>query len=91
VDAADISAGALAVAKKNIARYEMGRRVRPIRSDLLAKLKKYDLIVSNPPYVTARSMKKLPRNTVMSQPSHWRRAMTAWISCAASLRKRGGT
>jgi len=60
VDAADISAGALAVAKKNIARYELGGRVRPVRSDLFAKLKKYDLIVSNPPYVTARSMKKLP-------------------------------
>ncbi len=61
VDAADISTGALAVAKKNIGRYKLNRRVRPVRSDLFEKLKKYDLIVANPPYVTAKSMKKLPR------------------------------
>jgi ribosomal protein L3 glutamine methyltransferase len=61
VDASDISADALAVAKKNIRRYKLTGRVRTFRSDLFGKLKKYDLIVSNPPYVTASSMKKLPR------------------------------
>jgi len=61
VDAADISSDALAVARKNIGRYKLKRRVNPIRSNLFEKLKKYDLIVSNPPYVTARSMKKLPK------------------------------
>jgi len=60
VDASDISADALAVAK-NIRRYKLTGRVRTFRSDLFGKLKKYDLIVSNPPYVTASSMKKLPR------------------------------
>ena len=61
VDAADISASALAVARKNIARYGLGKRVKPLRSDLFSKLEKYDLIVSNPPYVTADAMKKLPK------------------------------
>jgi len=61
VDASDVSAAALAVAKKNISRYELGGRVKAVRSNLFEKLKKYDLIVSNPPYVTANSMKKLPK------------------------------
>ena len=61
VDASDVSTGALAVAKKNIDQYELTKRVKPIRSNLFDKLGKYDLIVSNPPYVTAKSMKKLPK------------------------------
>ena len=62
VDAADLSGAALAVARKNVNRYEMKKRIRVVKSDLFASLKdKYDLIVSNPPYVTARSMRKLPR------------------------------
>jgi ribosomal protein L3 glutamine methyltransferase len=62
VDAADLSAPALKVAVKNIKNYELGKRVRAVRSDLFKNLKgrKYDLIVSNPPYVTSASMKKLP-------------------------------
>jgi ribosomal protein L3 glutamine methyltransferase len=60
IDAADLSANALAVAKRNIRRYALGKRVRTVRADLFGKLKTYDLILSNPPYVTARSMKKLP-------------------------------
>jgi ribosomal protein L3 glutamine methyltransferase len=62
VDAADLSPSALKVAKINIKRHEVGSRVRAIRSDLFKSLSgKYDLIVSNPPYVTANSMRKLPR------------------------------
>lgn len=61
VDASDVSTSALAVAKRNIGQYELSKRVTPVRSNLFEKLKKYDLIVSNPPYVTARSMKKLPK------------------------------
>jgi ribosomal protein L3 glutamine methyltransferase len=62
VDAADLSASALQVAKININRYELGKRVRAIRSDLFNSIDgKYDLIVCNPPYVTARSMEKLPK------------------------------
>ncbi|MFY9315444.1 MAG: 50S ribosomal protein L3 N(5)-glutamine methyltransferase [Burkholderiales bacterium] len=62
IDATDLSASALQVTNINIRKYELQRRVRAIRSDLFSSLKgKYDLIVSNPPYVTARSMKKLPK------------------------------
>ena len=62
VDAADLSAEALAVAKRNVADYGLEERVRLVKSDLFAALKsrKYDLIVSNPPYVKAASMAKLP-------------------------------
>lgn len=63
VDAADLSPSALRVTRINIKNYKLGRRVRAIRSDLFESIpkQKYDLIVSNPPYVTARSMHKLPR------------------------------
>ena len=62
VDAADLSAAALAVARRNVARYRLGRRIRLVRSDLFAELgaRRYDLIVSNPPYVKAASMSALP-------------------------------
>jgi ribosomal protein L3 glutamine methyltransferase len=62
VDAVDLSAGALAVARKNAKRYRLERRVRILRSDLFSALggRTYDLILSNPPYVTAASMRKLP-------------------------------
>jgi ribosomal protein L3 glutamine methyltransferase len=61
VEAADLSASALKVARVNIDRYRLAKRVRPVRSDLFDSVKgKYDLIVSNPPYVTARAMRRLP-------------------------------
>ncbi len=62
VDAADISGPALEVARRNVKRYEMQNRIRLMKSDLFEALgsRKYDLIVCNPPYVTTRSMKKLP-------------------------------
>lgn len=63
VDASDISTGALAVTRRNIAVYRLGRRVRPIRSDLFVDLgeTRYDLILCNPPYVPAVEMRRLPR------------------------------
>lgn len=62
VDAVDVSPAALAVARRNVADYELRRRVRLVRSDLYDKLgdARYDLIVANPPYVDARSMARLP-------------------------------
>jgi len=62
VDAADLSAPALEVAKRNVAQYQLEGRVRLVKSDLFSALagRTYDLIVSNPPYVKAASMKKLP-------------------------------
>lgn len=63
IDAADISPAALAVARINVRRYRLGKRIRLVRSDLFSTLqgKRYDLIVSNPPYVTAAAMRRLPR------------------------------
>lgn len=62
VDASDISAAALAVARRNVERYDLEEKVRLIRSDLFAGLpeKRYDLILSNPPYVTSAAMRRLP-------------------------------
>ncbi|MES3023573.1 MAG: 50S ribosomal protein L3 N(5)-glutamine methyltransferase [Pseudomonadota bacterium] len=62
VDAVDISSDALAVAERNIREYKLEGRVNPIASDLYQNVpfKKYDLIVSNPPYVNSDSMGKLP-------------------------------
>ncbi len=62
VDAVDISTDALAVAERNIRDYKLEGRVNPIESDLYENVpfKKYDLIVTNPPYVNASSMAKLP-------------------------------
>src|SRR6185369_2016745 len=62
VDASDISNDALAVTAINIARHGVQARVRPIRSDVFAALagERYDVIVSNPPYVGDAEMATLP-------------------------------
>lgn len=61
VDAADISDDALAVARINVDRHKLGKRIRLVRSDLLDGVSgPYDLIVCNPPYVNAQSMDALP-------------------------------
>jgi ribosomal protein L3 glutamine methyltransferase len=62
IDAADISGEALEVAQKNVADYNLEHRVNLIQSDLFAGLGKrtYDLIISNPPYVSAEAMALLP-------------------------------
>ena len=63
IDASDISRGALAVARRNLARYDLQQRVRLVRSDLFGGLRgrRYDLVLSNPPYVNAAAMRALPR------------------------------
>ena len=62
VDAVDLSTDALEVAKKNVTDHEMTDRVTLIHSDLYDGVpkKKYDLIVTNPPYVNSASMARLP-------------------------------
>ena len=62
VDAIDISPDALAVARRNVDDYGLESRVNLIESDAFAAVpgKRYDVIISNPPYVNAESMADLP-------------------------------
>lgn len=62
VDASDISADALDVARHNVTDYQLETRIRLTQSDLFAALapRRYDLIIANPPYVDALAMSRLP-------------------------------
>ncbi len=62
IDAADVSADALVVAQRNVADYRLRKRVRLVRSDLYSGVgaRRYDLIVTNPPYVRESVMRTLP-------------------------------
>jgi ribosomal protein L3 glutamine methyltransferase len=67
VDAVDISADALDVARMNVRRHRLGRRVNLVESDHFNSLRPprnragtYDIIVSNPPYVGIRELRALP-------------------------------
>ena len=72
VTLADISKEALAVAKKNIARNKLGGRVSTFQVDAREKapgfLGKFDLIVSNPPYITRSEMEQLPKSVDAYEP-----------------------
>ncbi|MGM9604527.1 MAG: peptide chain release factor N(5)-glutamine methyltransferase [Faecousia sp.] len=72
VTLADISKEALAVAKKNIARNKLGGRVSTFQADARKVapgfLGKFDLIVSNPPYINAEDMKQLPKSVGEFEP-----------------------
>ena len=63
IDAVDISKDALGVAARNIADYGLGERIKLHRGDLFGPIgeARYDLIISNPPYVDAEGMAELPR------------------------------
>ena len=61
VDAADISDEALAVARINVDKHNLAKRIALLRSDLLSAVRgPYDLILCNPPYVNSQSMQALP-------------------------------
>ena len=61
VDAADISTDALAVARINVDKHGLAKRIALLESDLFSAVRgPYDLIICNPPYVNAQSMQTLP-------------------------------
>ena len=62
VDGADLSSGALAVARRNVEGYGLAKRIHLMKSNLFDAIpaRGYDLIVSNPPYVNAQGMARLP-------------------------------
>jgi ribosomal protein L3 glutamine methyltransferase len=62
VDAVDISADALDVAAQNVRAHGLGERITLLHGDLFAPVKRerYDLIITNPPYVDAEGMAALP-------------------------------
>lgn len=72
VTLADLSQEALAVAKQNIVAHHLTNRVSCVRADALAQppafLGKFDLIVSNPPYISTRDMLELPRSVAAFEP-----------------------
>ncbi len=69
---ADVSKDALAVAKKNIVRHKLSGRVSCVQADALQPassfLGKFDMIVSNPPYITAKEMQELPASVKDHEP-----------------------
>lgn len=72
VTLADLSREALAVAKENVARNKLGGRVRCVQADATVRppafLGKFDMIVSNPPYVTRAEMETLPHSVRDYEP-----------------------
>ena len=72
VTLADLSQEALAVAKQNIVLNKLTNRVSCVKADALdtppAFLGKFDLIVSNPPYITTRDMLELPHSVAGFEP-----------------------
>jgi len=61
ITAVDVSDDALEVARINVERYDLRERVRLLRSDLFAALEgeRFDIIISNPPYVSEKEMRQL--------------------------------
>lgn len=86
VDAVDISPEALEVAEINVNAYGVDDRVKLIKSDLFQNLAKkhYDLIIANPPYVSAESVAELPEE-YMSEPELALLAGKDGLDCAVPI------
>lgn len=72
VTLADISPKALSIAKENVALNKLSGRVRCVSADALKPafpfLGKFDMIVSNPPYITGQEMTQLPKSVAEYEP-----------------------
>ena len=72
VTLADISPNALNIAKKNVASQKLSARVSCVQADALGKpaafLGKFDMIISNPPYITGQEMLQLPESVKDYEP-----------------------
>lgn len=70
VDAVDVDAAAIEVANRNVVCHGLEGRMQVIESDLFANLNnRYDIIISNPPYVDAKDMANLPEE-YLYEPQH---------------------
>lgn len=88
VDASDLSAQALEVAAINVARHGLESRVRLHQSDVFRQLDgRYDLIVSNPPYVPSASYRTLPEE-YRHEPALGLRAGSDGLSIVAEILER---
>ncbi len=91
---ADISNGALEVAKHNVFEHKLSSRLACVRADMLSNppenLGAFDVIVSNPPYITEKEMTELDRSVSEFEPrlalcggedglSHYRAIMENWF------------
>ena len=98
IDATDISNEVLQVAQKNVSDYDLEHRINLVQSDLFAALagRRYDLVISNPPYVSAESMVVLPeeyrhepRNALASGEDGLEATRTILLKAANHLTNRG--
>jgi len=92
VDAVDISKDALDVARVNVRKHRLGRRVQLLESNHFSGLpasQTYDIIVSNPPYVGAREMRTLPPEYRHEPPLALEAGATGLNSVRVLLREAG--
>jgi ribosomal protein L3 glutamine methyltransferase len=92
VDAVDVDVDAIEVANKNVSTHQLEGRVSIIKSNLFEQLKdkKYDLIISNPPYVGNDEMQSLPKE-YLHEPGHALEASDNGLQLVEKILKQAST